>query len=284
MISGHVISKSAEFRSRPMFLASRAARLLPGFWIALALTVAALALSGGLPSLTTILANFAIVALWFGKPYLDGVYWSLTAEIAFYSAVALIAIGPSFRRRMRMIMLAWMAIAVASWFVHVPGAVILNFPWAPYFAIGVFMYFRSTDASRHDTVLLLVSFIVAAVQTFVYQAQFAGWDWPYLATATAIMVGGGLTLFVLQSAILSGAWQRIAITAGAMSYPLYLIHNEFGRALMGWLYAVEPWLAPVGALIVIILSYVIARAEVRPARWLRRGIAGLFSRPATAAR
>lgn len=279
MISGYVISKSAEFRSRPMFLASRAARLLPGFWFALVLTLVALALSSQLPSLVTILANVAIVAQWFGRPYADGVYWSLTAEIAFYSAVGLIAIGPTFRPRMRLIMLSWMGLCVLSWFMHVPAAVILNFPWAPYFAIGVFMYFRSTDASSLDGLLLVLAVITAAAQTVVYQSQFVGWDWPYLLTASAIMVVGALTLFGLQFAAFSGAWQRIAITIGAMSYPLYLIHNEFGRVLIGWMYGIQPWLALLGVAMVLIISFLIAQAEVRPARWIRKTSTRLTGSP-----
>jgi peptidoglycan/LPS O-acetylase OafA/YrhL len=278
MISGYVISKSAEFRTRPMFLASRATRLLPGFWLALILTLIALALSRQLPSPVTILSNTAIVAQWFGQPYVDGVYWSLTAEIAFYGAVGLIAIGARFRPRMRLIMLTWMALCALNWFIHVPAAVILNFPWAPYFAIGVFMYFRSTNASRLDDILLMVSVIIAAAQTIIYQSQFVGWNWPYLVTAAAIMVVGALTLFGLLVVAFSGAWQRIAIFFGAMSYPLYLIHNEFGRALIGQMYGIQPRLGPIGVLIVLFTCYLIAQAEVRPARWIRQTITGLAAR------
>lgn len=277
MISGYVISKSAEFRSRPMFVASRAARLLPGFWIALVLSLIALGSAGKLPPSLVIIANIAIVARWLGQPYVDDIYWSLTAEIAFYSAVALVAIGPSFRPRMRLIMLPWMALSILAWFVYVPAALILNYPWAPYFAIGVFMYFRATHLSRLDGVLLLMSVVIAAVQTLVYQSRFVGWDWPYLVTATAIMVTGAVALFIMQLVTLRGAWKQSAITAGAMSYPLYLIHNEFGRVLIGWSYAIRPWLAPIGVLVVLFLSFLIARAEVRPARWIRQTMNGVVS-------
>ena len=240
MISGYVISKSAESRTRLQFAASRAGRLLPGFWMALSLTLVVLLLMGAVPPVATIAANFIIVATWFRQPYVDGVYWSLTAEIFFYGAVMALAVGSGFRPRMRCLSTAWMMLTVGNWFVHIPAAVILNFPWAPYFAIGIFMYFFVSEGWRGDMLMLLTSGAIAGVQTFIYQRQFGGSTVPFCLNAAFVMEVGAALLFILQGCRLSHGMQRVAIVVGAMSYPLYLIHDVLGTVVMTTLYGISP--------------------------------------------
>lgn len=141
---------------------------------------------------------------------------------------------------MRCLSTAWMMLTVGNWFVHIPAAVILNFPWAPYFAIGIFMYFFVSEGWRGDMLMLLTSGAIAGVQTFIYQRQFGGSTVPFCLNAAFVMEVGAALLFILQGCRLSHGMQRVAIVVGAMSYPLYLIHDVLGTVVMTTLYGISP--------------------------------------------
>ena len=87
-LSGFVIFMTLKRTQRPAdFIVSRASRLFPAYWAAIAITTAVVAF-GALPDLrqspAVVLLNLTMLEGFVGKPYVDGVYWTLTVELAFY--------------------------------------------------------------------------------------------------------------------------------------------------------------------------------------------------------
>lgn len=97
LISGLVVPFSLDRHSRSSFLLARMLRVFPTYIAALLLEVAAVSLSSHvwsrpLPFTTSIVAgNLSLLYDLFGQPSIDLVNWTLSVELKFYIAVAIMA-------------------------------------------------------------------------------------------------------------------------------------------------------------------------------------------------
>lgn len=229
MLSGYVIAQSAERRSRFEFARDRAARLVPAFVICLALTCAVRAWEGRPLAGIDIVANLTFQAGNLGREYADDVYWSLAVEVIFYATVWLFLTGRTFQRRVRTFLVGWGALALLG-----PGglvSVLLNLSWAPFFGVGISAYLWNRGRRRIDLGLFLL-FVVGAGAMAAKQVTGVGNGLsvrpdPVAAAAIVAVMGAGMAW--LPRIDVSPFWARIALVAGAISYPLYLLHNEFSR-------------------------------------------------------
>ncbi|HMO10961.1 MAG TPA: acyltransferase family protein [Actinotalea sp.] len=101
VISGFVILWSAWGRSVPQVVASRVARLYPAYWAALALTAVLLLVvwPGWRITPGQVAVNATLLQSAVGVSHVDGVYWTLWAELRYYLlVVALVAVGLTRRR------------------------------------------------------------------------------------------------------------------------------------------------------------------------------------------
>ncbi|MBA3904317.1 MAG: hypothetical protein C0522_11715 [Rhodocyclaceae bacterium] len=99
MISGFVIAMASRatlsFRQAPFFFARRMVRLIPPYWVAVAIAFAVLALQAGVsgkvhvPSAVTVLANLVYVQDVLGYDSVNVVFWTLCIEVQFYLAFAM---------------------------------------------------------------------------------------------------------------------------------------------------------------------------------------------------
>ena len=261
MISGYVISLSASAKSRRDFAVGRAARLMPAYWLALGLTITA---SPGL-TLAQLIANLPIAAKAFGQPYMDPVFWSLTAEIIFYSC-AFLLIGERFETRLRIFTAAWLTVSVISVLLHLPGSNLTNANWAPYFAVGIYAYLSST-ARRDDRIMLALSALWSVAITQRLAGDMGREAVSPSVAALLCLAGIVLFLFAIGAKLSDTALTRIV---GATSYPLYLIHFVFGGAVIVLAYNTHWALVPPAALLVVALAVVITRCETPLARQVKR--------------
>ncbi|PJI54488.1 hypothetical protein CTI14_14985, partial [Methylobacterium radiotolerans] len=95
VISGFVIAYSAEHATARAFLRSRLLRLVPAVWICATLTALVSLAIGRMGSVPHVLRAYLDCVLFVPvEPWLDGVYWTLGVEIAFYALVfALLRLG-----------------------------------------------------------------------------------------------------------------------------------------------------------------------------------------------
>jgi peptidoglycan/LPS O-acetylase OafA/YrhL len=292
VLSGYVIAFSAEGASPGSFARSRAVRLLPGVWICSAASaIAAVAVGFDHHLFWRYLST---LILWPTGPWVDGVYWSLPVEVAFYAFVWL---SLSFPRRLPM-SLAIGAIAIASstyWLWRAlamvapsPGiaAVVASVPWqlrmfalvdfGAYFALGaLYREVQREGLSVWRLAMMFLCVIAGAVQIAFNASSISGVHggdlarghhiWPILAWLI-------LTACIPLSVILNTtAWAVFGRAAplirliGLTTYPLYLLHNVAVGAF-------EPSIGPWPCVVIAIAASVVVAAFIEPPaqRALRR--------------
>ncbi|MFZ1773967.1 MAG: acyltransferase [Rhizobiaceae bacterium] len=274
LISGFVITWSAEGRSWTDFAIARFARLYPGHVAAMSVTftVCLLAAHPAFPvNSTGYLANLTMAAPLFGQPFMDGVYWTILLEIIFYFWVALLILSGLFERGLVAIVAVWLALSMANEFVIESGALRLVFltEYAGYFAGGMLARHMMVHGRQSETVLMAIAAFLVSSNT-----MHVSRDWMLGHYGEAAGNGELLVANLLVHGLFFGAlWlDRFArpskwlLLAGALTYPLYLLHQNIGYILIG---ALAPALGRHVALAMalgaaIALSWLIVRFVEQP--------------------
>lgn len=278
LISGFVILMSSWGRTVREFAASRAARIYPALWAGVLITTgitAVLPIEGGLPFPRLpedgdVLVNLTMLAEPLNRPLVDTVYWTLWAEFRFYLLVACLLAAGVTGRRVRAFGTVWLAAALVM--PAFPGAAlseVVMAEFAPYFIAGMAMFMLRRD--RRDAwswVLLVACWLVSLQHVYVraldLKPGFAVPVWPAPVLLTLA--------YVVLLAIALGATDRLDWrwlgTAGALSYPFYLIHQRVGYSLIRTAHAETGLSAPVliGAAVLVLLaiSWLVHRFVERP--------------------
>ncbi|QTG80353.1 acyltransferase family protein [Arthrobacter crystallopoietes] len=236
IISGFVILMSASGRSIGDYIASRAGRLLPGYWAGVLLT-------GGLLlvvwpeaadlSITQVLANLTMLQTPLGVDHVDGVYWTLWVELKFYALIGLFMMLGITKLRVLAVSIMWPIVAaIAEMADNNLLSEILMPDYAPLFAGGMLLFVLLED--RRNFVCwfgILINVALAAQQTqtgqFKRMEDITGLSFPsvacWLVVAGCFAVVAAATLSQLSRL----SWTGLSF-AGALTYPLYLIHEYVG--------------------------------------------------------
>ena len=228
-ISGFVILGTLDRtldrrRGLGQFVRARARRLLPEYWLAMAITATGAALLGPtrlqVDPVTWVL-NLVPLQLWTGTRMLDGVYWTLNCEIVFYAGMALLwRVGAT--RRIETVVLGWLAVKWLFWAWPVPPRLQLLFltEQAAYFAVGLVAY-RVWTGQRRWTAQLPVLGAVAATVLLLDPIEV---HWLFLGVAPLFMaLATGRMRWLAHPALL---WM------GRVSYPFYLLHAVIGYSVI----------------------------------------------------
>ena len=274
MISGFVVLWSAQGRTATGFVRARILRLYPEFWIAVAVSAAIFTVVpgdfGGSPSITDVLANFTMVPQLVGAPYVDGVYWTLFVELKFYFLLWLLILFGQIPRIERWL-LGCLAVTALGAFVELPSALrsLILFPYGALFAAGGLFYlvFDSGWTVRRAGGLLVA---LPTTSVFAVRGMSGFIDAPHITTTAAIATVGVLvSAFVFFATLgrndLGARLGRITTVAGALTYPLYLLHNT-GKAVFLRASITGPEsLLVVGALLFSLgISFVVMRIGTGP--------------------
>lgn len=256
MISGFVIFLSLERSARTMdFVVSRFSRLYPAYWGALLLTYTLTHLLG-LPERTVgwggLLVNLSMLQGFVGVPHVDAVYWTLEVELLFY-AWALLAY-----RWGRASGLTWALLGMVGlrlgyvlaqqlWQLDLPWLLQrwLLLPYIGWFALGAAVYRSVNGPVGRGAPALLGGALVCLS----------------LGEGPAM----GLMALALTGLLWGAARQRWTwlewpplLWLGALSYPLYLLHEYIGWALMLQLQGLG-WPALAGVAAALLLSLLLAQ-------------------------
>jgi peptidoglycan/LPS O-acetylase OafA/YrhL len=285
VISGFVVLLSAWGRSPRDFVIARMVRLYPAYWVAVTVTaVVEVTLSKGLFPVTPAkyLANLTLANPIANIGNVDVVYWTLWAEIRFYLVIfALARIGIS-RTRILAAMWLWLA-ATATLEAHIlpPGPagnidLIVQSQWSHYFIAGMALclIYRGGWSWQPGCILAL------AFGNAIYRAV----GFAHLVSAryhqvmhVPVVVAIITTIFIACTLIALRLTHRLGrpwmVTAGVLTYPLYLIHAYAGFVLFNLLGGtVNRWVLLTGMLAVMTgVAYLIHRqVELRLGPKLRR--------------
>ena len=226
-ISGFVMFMTLERTQRSAdFVVSRFARLFPAYWAGIALTTLTLALLGPAslaqpPGVVAI--NLTMLQGFLYLPSVDGVYWSLTIELAFYACMWALwrvrALG-----RIEQILLVWIALKAVWWlFPDLPSrlGLLLVTQYIPYFAVGIASYrVWSGERRWREQLPVLACGLMVTVLTEPVPAVLV-----YLADFTIFAA--------LVQRRLDRLRHPVLLWLGALSYPIYLVHQFVGYAVMG---------------------------------------------------
>jgi peptidoglycan/LPS O-acetylase OafA/YrhL len=238
-ISGFVIAYSAEGRTPIGFAIARFSRIYPTFVLCMTLTFAATLLFGaGHFEVTPAqwFGNLFVAAPLLGQPYVDTSYWSLVIEIVFYAWIAAFMALGLFPRRIDAIILVWLAITFANE-LTIDAPIFEKLFMADdsgFFAVGLLIY--EHYRGRRDAKLWALS--VLTVGTAVFQAihklerlgvhTHGSFD-PKLVAAICVVSLAFVFLATRIKRIPLPA--AVVLTAGGITYPLYLLHMQLGYVL-----------------------------------------------------
>ncbi|MGY4397082.1 peptidoglycan/LPS O-acetylase OafA/YrhL [Sphingomonas sp. UYAg733] len=281
VISGFVIAMSAQGASTADFLRRRALRLLPAAWICATVTLGVLWLAAPSPFLPR--QWLVSIGCWPIGVGIDPSYWTLGIELAFYLLIAT-GLGRAGtlrgieRRALWIGALStafWLFARLADW--NAPQMMdyrpfqLAMLPHGCFFALGVLAWAMLHDrVSGHRmvlfTLLTATAFAEVAGRT-VERTQALGIEvgpvLPIAVFATGlIVVLGSIRLQPILEKLIDA---RLAMTLGLMTYPLYLIHQEAGAALIAALmHAGVPMAPAFAATLVLAMGFswwVARRAE-----------------------
>lgn len=236
MISGYVISLSAENRTAYEFAVSRFVRLYPALWFGVLFTSLVLFwLNGTALDLQKILANMTLLNDYIGIDNVDGVYWTLQAELKFYGCVfVLVALGlfPYYKAWLSI----WLALTVSHIFFQQPSIMgwFISPSYSPFFIAGVAFYLiQKKGFDVYNTMVLLLAGCLCAYQANLQAAGFVkGITEVEKLVASAVIVIAMLVFIVIAKGWISVRASSLTYSVGALTYPLYLLHNSAGKAII----------------------------------------------------
>ncbi|MBT2482304.1 acyltransferase [Streptomyces sp. ISL-94] len=287
LVSGFVICMSTWGRSLGDFAVSRVSRLFPAYWAAVAFTSLVLFLwpeVRGIKKYSDVIVNLSMLQGGLGVPHIDDVYWTLFVELKFYVLFAIVVMcGVTYRNCVLFCGLWTLAGVVAPTadsgvlsFFAIPSA-------SPYFTAGIAFYLMRRF--RPNAVLwgiVGVQFLLA--QHYVHDRMVSSLgrsateqtpSWP----AHVIILLGFVLMAALALGALDGIRWRWLPHAGAVTYPLYLIHMMVGLTIIHhFRNAVAPVPLALGVTVfMLVLAWVMHRLVERPlgrllSGSLRRGL------------
>ena len=231
MISGYVIFFSVRKYSPLQFLLARGVRLYPCFFAAVLFTSGCCWLSNDptfAVSPVQLLANLSMVAPLFGHHYIDGVYWTLVVELKFYLLIFLLML-PGKAKLLEGFFLLWPLLIAAA---AATGQTAIPFTGVYYtfFAAGGLLAMGRDQWSWKTGLSLLLCFVMSILLTTsrvaLMEVEKGVFFSPFLI---ASVVTAFYVFFLLVN---SRRGQRLrlykASFVGGMTYPLYLLHANFG--------------------------------------------------------
>jgi peptidoglycan/LPS O-acetylase OafA/YrhL len=284
LISGFVICMSSWDRDLASFAKSRIVRLMPAYWFCVLLTTACLAVTAGrgvdlVKLFSGALTNLTMVQKGYGVAHIDPVYWTLWSELKFYLVFAIVVFfGLTYRRVVAFCWL-WM---IAATLAQASGEPLLSEflqpRYACYFIAGIAFYLiRRFGQNLMLWLMIAANFAVAQnqIQSFAAnEIKAMRWDFPFWGILL-LMFG----YFALMAVVALGGLDFVRwpwlVTAGALTYPLYLLHQVIGLKTIHLLHThvpVYPLLAGMFAGMLLLAYLVHALVERPVGRWLNKEI------------
>ena len=282
LISGFVILMTASSGSLQKFFVSRVVRLYPAYWFCCTVTFLTMVVFGGERYSATIsqyLINMTMMNEFIGVQSLDGVYWSLAIELQFYAVIGLLLLLGQIRRA-QSFLVAWLIATIAVKVFPVGWAIntLLIVDYAPYFIAGAtcfLVYSHGVTLTR--VAMILAAWVIALINSLqaiprLEAKLHTNFDHYAIVGLVSIFFMAVVFVSIKRTNFLS---KREWLTVGAVTYPLYLIHQNVGFIVFNIAYpSVNPHLLLWGTTsAMLFFSYLVNRwVEQKYAPRLKRGL------------
>jgi peptidoglycan/LPS O-acetylase OafA/YrhL len=276
IISGFVALLTALNRKPHQFLISRTIRLYPAYWVAVTLTTVVVLLwqDGGITPFRYV-SNMTMFNSLVNHENIDVVYWTLWAELRFYALILILTFIGMTKRRLTIALWAWLAISLLLKLDVLPGpadsllTLLFQPEWSHYFIAGMAMcLIYRLGADWQLGVIVAISY-VSSLPIAVDFADHVGVR--YRSTMQPAAIIAIVTVaFVVMVLIALRVTRRFArswfTTLGALTYPLYLVHDRIGRLLFQHLQVrVNKWLLTAAVAVLMCgVAWLIHRCVERP--------------------
>lgn len=277
VISGFIVFKSASGKSPIHFVRGRFLRLYPAYWICMSITLLAMFLSA--PSwwdLTymDVLVNFTMAQGFVGVSHVDGVYWTLVHELAFYFWVfVFLCLG-------RLELIKWFLLCMSGLYVlkcfgalTIPGVVESAFlmKYGGYFLIGLVISQMSKETWRNSCLMLIVPAVAAWLEVSFKVASISERSGIQLTPVVPFAIVIVVVALVYLSKVVPVRNEKFAalfVRLGAISYPIYLLHQNLGYVLIDLVYEYLGFWGSqvVTVLIVLLITNFVVSAMEKPFR------------------
>lgn len=284
IISGFVITFSSDGRTVKHFVLARFIRLFPVFWICVSVTtliIAVFSLTQHI-SLSQYLANLTMAPVYFGNnTFIDGSYWSLGVELKFYLFIAfLLFLKSLFKIDIQNVAIFFSILLMIQsvFFMTVPTSFFgsLTVTWlfyfwngyAHYFMAGILFYGIYQNNKRdYNYLAIFLCYVVAIIQAF--NKSYAT-DNKTILTLYITLFFGLFFLISLRKVtnesfyFLGKNYRKIIISLGAITYPLYLLHNVTSQVIIEslTLYKIPAYFAsPLLVFIILLLIVLVNRID-----------------------
>lgn len=293
LISGYVVLMSAQGKTLGQFFTSRVMRLYPAFWVACTATFLVVHFIGPTAPNPLMAAswrdyayNMTMLHQFFGVPDVDGVYWTLTVEIVYYFLIAIL-IGFGWMKHLIRVLTAWLAYcALAGPASSGSPFAFLLFPYAaPFFVAGMVFYLMQTNQGARWKLygLLAASYLLAlrgarrGLEDTIHAFQQ-----PFSLVVVLLLVTAFFSVFwlIINRRINVGQAKWLG-WAGAMTYPVYLLHHNIGYVVFQRLGGrVDKYLLLGGLLVLLLVSALLLHlfVERRFSKKLGQVVAALLAR------
>ena len=225
VISGFVILKSAgSATSVQAFAVHRFARLWPTLFAAATLTFALVALTSfNLEGRgwREYVMSLMVAPGFFGVPAIDPSYWTLACELFFYALIGALILVLRLRR-LELFCIAWLLVSlvqITGYYVPFKIQLSLNLSFCQMFIAGMMLYRLHANPANKPALLTLAA------------ALLIGFAKSSLTEATCLCIFS-LLVFLAAKSALKPLNAPALIALGRISYPLYLIHQMFGYAVI----------------------------------------------------
>ncbi|HEK0773445.1 TPA: acyltransferase [Proteus mirabilis] len=242
MISGFVIMMSSHHGSYKKFLISRISRLYPTFWLCCTLTyIITLLLNDNIAlsaNLKQYFVNLTMLAGFFKVPSIDGAYWSLYVEIYFYVLIFTLLIFKKINK-LETYLGYWLAITILADIFNISAiSKLFMTNYSIYFIAGGLFYYIWIDKINIHRLILITICIIYSITVSVEQANYLSERYnDYYSNVTisiilfAFYLSMGYIVVFKNSIINKINWIKL----GALTYPLYLLHQNIGYILINQL-------------------------------------------------
>ncbi len=253
MISGFVILASAMHRSNLDFAIARFARLYPVYWLCVTITGVVAYYSHAKPDLNliTYLVNMTMLQSFVGFRDLDGVYWTLAKELQFYFCIFLL-LSLNLLSKVKTWLAIWLIMTITFTLFKQPFFMgwFITPEYSSFFIAGVCLYMiqRGENTFYYST-CMIISYLLSAYWIYRMSPEFLSHA-TQAEQITCVVITA--LLYVIFWLVATGKWKITQstrlMTLGALTYPLYLIHNLVGKVMLDY---ISPYIGEVFAIILV---------------------------------